>query len=92
MPKSIRPGASLFKEAKALAATGAIRFEANGIPAQVYLVEQLGEASIVDLRVGQNLVRARVDRRVRVREGETVHLAFNAEDVHVFDAGTRQRL
>ena len=71
---------------------GAIRFEANGIPAQVYLVEQLGEASIVDLHVGQTLVRTRVDRRVRVREGEAVHLAFNAEDVHVFDAGTRQRL
>ena len=71
---------------------GAIRLEAAGIAARVYLVEHLGEHAIVDLHVGQTLVRARMDRRVRVREGDTVHLAFNAEDVHVFDAGTRQRL
>jgi ABC-type sugar transport system ATPase subunit len=71
---------------------GAIRFEANGIPARVYLVEQLGESAIVDLHVGETLVRARVDRRVRAREGETVHLAFGADDIHVFDAATRQRL
>ena len=71
---------------------GAIRLEARGIPARVYLVEQLGENAILDLHVGETLVRARVDRRVRVREGETVRLAFDAEDVHAFDAGTRQRL
>ncbi|HEV8097444.1 MAG TPA: ABC transporter ATP-binding protein [Burkholderiales bacterium] len=71
---------------------GAIRLEASGIPAQVYLVEQLGENAIVDLHVGETLVRVRVDRRVRVREGDTVHLAFSTEDLHVFDAATRQRL
>jgi ABC-type sugar transport system ATPase subunit len=71
---------------------GAIRLEESGIPAQVYLIEQLGENAIVDLHVGETLVRARVDRRVRAREGATVRVAFNAEDVHVFDAGTRQRL
>jgi len=58
----------------------------------VYLVEQLGESAIVDLHVGETLVRARVDRRIRVREGETVNLAFGADDIHVFDAATRQRL
>jgi ABC-type sugar transport system ATPase subunit len=71
---------------------GAIRLEASGIPAQVYLVEQLGESAIVDLHVGETLVRARVDRRIRVREGETVNLAFGADDIHVFDAASRQRL
>ena len=71
---------------------GAIRLEAAGIAARVYLVEHLGEHAIVDLHVGDTLVRARVDRGVRVREGETVHLAFDAGDIHVFDAGTRRRL
>jgi len=71
---------------------GAIRLEQSGIPARVDLVEQLGESAIADLRVGDALVRARVDRRQRVREGDSVHLAFSAEDIHLFDAQTRQRL
>ena len=71
---------------------GAIRLESAGIPARVYLVEQLGESAIADLHVGETLVRARIDRRQRLREGDTVHLAFSAEDVHLFDTQTRQRL
>jgi ABC-type sugar transport system ATPase subunit len=71
---------------------GAIRLEQSGIPARVYLVEQLGESAIADLHVGDTLVRARIDRRQRLREGDTVHLAFSAEDVHLFDAQTRKRL
>jgi ABC-type sugar transport system ATPase subunit len=71
---------------------GAIRIGLHGIPARVYLVEQLGEHAIVDLQVGETLMRARVDRRVQVREGETIHLSFDPQDLHVFDAATRQRL
>jgi ABC-type sugar transport system ATPase subunit len=71
---------------------GAIRLESSGIPARVYLVEQLGESAIADLHVGDTLVRARIDRRQRLREGDTVHLAFNSADVHVFEASSRRRL
>ena len=71
---------------------GSIRFGTAGIEASVYLVEQLGESAIVDLHAGEILVRARVDRKLRFREGDAVHLEFSAEDVHVFDAETRQRL
>jgi ABC-type sugar transport system ATPase subunit len=49
-------------------------------------------STIADLHVGDTLVRARIDRRQRLREGDTVHLAFSAEDVHLFDAQTRKRL
>src|SRR3954447_10677974 len=68
---------------------GAIRLESSGIAARVDLVEQLGESAIADLRVGDTLVRARIDRRQRLREGDGVHLAFSAEDIHLFDAKTR---
>jgi ABC-type sugar transport system ATPase subunit len=70
---------------------GAIRLEASGIPARVYLVEQLGESAIADLHVGDILVRARIDRKQRLREGDTVHLTFSPEDMHLFDASTRER-
>ena len=71
---------------------GAIRLADAGIPARVYLVEQLGESAIADLHVGDPLVRARIDRRQRLREGDTVHLAFSAEDIHLFESKTRRRL
>jgi len=71
---------------------GAIRLEQAGISARVDLVEQLGESAIADLRVGDTLVRARIDRRQRLREGDNVHLAFSAEDIHLFDVKTRERL
>jgi multiple sugar transport system ATP-binding protein len=71
---------------------GAIRLGLQGIPARVDLVEQLGEHAIVDLQVADTLMRARVDRKVQLREGETTHLTFDAEDLHVFDAASKQRL
>jgi ABC-type sugar transport system ATPase subunit len=71
---------------------GAIRLADSGIPAKVYLVEQLGESAIADLHVGDSLVRARIDRRQRLREGDTVHLAFSPEDIHLFESKTRRRL
>jgi ABC-type sugar transport system ATPase subunit len=71
---------------------GAIRLEQSGIPARVYLVEQLGESAIADLHVGDTLVRARIDRKLRLNEGDTVHLAFSPEDIHVFDTATGRRL
>ena len=52
----------------------------------------LGESAIADLHVGDTLVRARFDRRQRLREGDAVHLAFNPEDIHLFDSQTRRRL
>jgi multiple sugar transport system ATP-binding protein len=71
---------------------GAIRLESSGMPARVDLVEQLGESAIADLRVGDTLVRARIDRRQRLREGDTVRLAFNVDDIHLFDATSSKRL
>jgi hypothetical protein len=38
------------------------------------------------------LVPARIDRRQRLREGNTVHLAFSSDEIHLFDAASRQRL
>jgi ABC-type sugar transport system ATPase subunit len=71
---------------------GALRVASSGIPARVELVEQLGEGAIVDLQAAGTTVRARMDSRVSLREGESVQLTFDARDVHLFDAQTRQRL
>jgi multiple sugar transport system ATP-binding protein len=51
----------------------------------VRLVEGLGGESLVAVEVGDQLVRALV-RRMAPREGETVGLAFDRAELHVFDA------
>ena len=70
----------------------AIRIVADGIPARVYLREILGEDTIVDLQVGEALVRMRAPGRIACQEGESVQIGFDAESLHLFDPQTRQRL
>src|SRR5581483_5465945 len=50
----------------------ALQLGESGIPAKVYLIENLGESSIVDLHVGEEIVKMRVDGRPAVHEGEDV--------------------
>ena len=69
-----------------------IEIGANGIPAQVDLLEQLGDSVIVDLMLGSSRVRAKLPERTRLAEGAHVHLRFDPADVHLFDPATRKRI
>ena len=70
---------------------GAIRIAASGIPARVYLVEDLGDATIVDVHVDEKLIKMRAGQRPDVREGDEIKLAFAAEAVHLFDPASGLR-
>jgi multiple sugar transport system ATP-binding protein len=71
---------------------GALRLAGDGLSARVYLVEPMGETTIVNVLVGDTLVKLRTERPGALREGDTVHVTFDAEDMHLFDAGTGQRV
>jgi ABC-type sugar transport system ATPase subunit len=71
---------------------GALSFAADGIPGRVDLVEDLGDSSIVNVAVGDRLVKVRTQHRPGVREGEAVHLHFDPTAVHVFDRDSGARL
>jgi ABC-type sugar transport system ATPase subunit len=64
---------------------GALEIGSRGIPGRVYLVEDLGEHSIVDVQVEQHLVKVRMQHRPELREGENVHLGFAESALHLFD-------
>jgi multiple sugar transport system ATP-binding protein len=67
-----------------------IGFTADGIPATVELAELLGDDMILDLRVGDTLVKARLMLNRRFSEGEAVRIAFEWNRLHLFDpAGPR---
>jgi multiple sugar transport system ATP-binding protein len=70
----------------------ALRLDGDGVPARVYLTEQLGESVIVDLHLGDNLVRARLPEKTRLAEGAEVRLGFDASEAHLFDAASGARL
>ncbi|HEY1326383.1 MAG TPA: ABC transporter ATP-binding protein [Casimicrobiaceae bacterium] len=69
----------------------AVRLADAGLPARIELVEDLGESAIVDLQVGEGIVKMRTDRRPSAREGEAVHIAFEPMAVHLFDPGSGAR-
>ena len=71
---------------------GALRLGAQGVPARVYLVEHLGDSTVVNLQVEDVLVRLRTDRPPQLAEGQVVRLSFDAADAHLFDETTGRRL
>jgi multiple sugar transport system ATP-binding protein len=70
----------------------ALRIAATGLPARVYLVEDLGDTTIVDLDVAGQVIKLRTEQRPNVREGDQVHVAMPADALHVFerDGGARR--
>jgi ABC-type sugar transport system ATPase subunit len=70
----------------------AVRIVADGIPATVELVEDLGDAAVLDLVVGGRSIRARVGDGPVPGEGETIFVTARAGDIHLFDASSRKRL
>jgi multiple sugar transport system ATP-binding protein len=71
---------------------GALRLGAEGVPARVYLVEHLGDSTIVNLHVDDVLVKLRTDRPPPLSEGQEVRLSFDPADAHLFDEATGRRI
>jgi multiple sugar transport system ATP-binding protein len=69
----------------------ALRLADTGLPARIYLVEDLGDSVIVDLQFGEAIVKMRTDRRPTAKEGDAVHLAWDPAAVHVFDPISGER-
>ncbi|HET7411403.1 MAG TPA: ABC transporter ATP-binding protein [Pararhizobium sp.] len=64
----------------------------DGIAAKLLLSENLGESMLLNLSVGDDLVKVRLPDVRRFTEGEILHLGFDPAHVHLFDPGTRRRI
>jgi multiple sugar transport system ATP-binding protein len=58
----------------------------------IYEVEPLGAFTIVDITVGDHVLRAQLAGQHAFELGEAVHLSFDAAKVHLFDGETGARL
>jgi ABC-type sugar transport system ATPase subunit len=71
---------------------GDVRIDGEGLPAAVYLTELLGETMIVNLRLGERLIKARLLDKRPFREGDEVRVTFNLPNVHLFDRTSGARI
>jgi multiple sugar transport system ATP-binding protein len=60
----------------------------DAVEAEVYVVEPLGSEIIVDLKLGDSLLRARRSADVTLNLGEKVWFSFKKDKLHIFDKKT----
>ncbi|WP_274631078.1 ABC transporter ATP-binding protein [Arvimicrobium flavum] len=71
---------------------GAVHVGASGRAATVEFVENLGDTAILELRLDDAPIRARISDGRPFVEGDKVAITVAPQDVHLFDAGTRKRI
>jgi multiple sugar transport system ATP-binding protein len=64
-------------------------FSGEGLlPAKVYVIEPLGDRTIVDMQIGQATVKAKVDPEFTASSGDRLGMRFDPARIHVFDQST----
>ncbi|WP_421996168.1 ABC transporter ATP-binding protein [Reyranella sp.] len=69
-----------------------LRLAAQGLPARIERVEDLGDSAIVSLRAADQLVKIKTDRPPDQPAGAAVALGFAPEAAHLFDPESGRRL
>jgi multiple sugar transport system ATP-binding protein len=68
------------------------RLSANAIPTTVFVVEKMGSKNIVDLKYGDEILRAKVSPSMQLAANETVYASFDAARIRLFDKATTRSL
>ncbi|RLE81795.1 MAG: sugar ABC transporter ATP-binding protein [Thermoprotei archaeon] len=63
----------------------------EGIPALIYVIEPLGRDLIINLKIGDLVLKA-VTPEIKVRMNEQVKIAFKKDKIHLFDKKTGKAL
>jgi multiple sugar transport system ATP-binding protein len=71
---------------------GDIAADGNGALAEVYVSELLGESTIVNLKIGADLVKMRVNGARPFRDGEQIRVRLDPDRLHFFEADTGKRI
>jgi len=64
----------------------------NSISTEVYAMEPLGSEAIVDLRLGDIIIKAVAPPTYRTRPGDTTWIIFNMDRIHVLDKKTEKAI
>lgn len=59
---------------------------------EIYVLEPIGESTIIEFSVGQARLRAKVSSSFNGKIGEAIFWSFDQADLHIFDKKTHQRI
>jgi len=76
----VRPGDILLYEKE----------ESNSIGAEIYAIEPLGSETIVDLTLGDELVKVVAPPKYRAMPGGKIWMTFNMDTIHILDKKTEK--
>lgn len=62
------------------------------VEGKVYVLEPLGSEIILDLKVGENLIKAKVPPDFKANIGDNIWLSFDINRIHFFDKKTEKNL
>lgn len=68
------------------------RPKTEGVEAEVYVVEPLGSQIILDLKIGENILKAISPPDVIAKIGDKLCLIFRKDKMHIFDAKTENTI
>lgn len=68
------------------------KLSTRDIPAEIYVVEPVGESTIVDLKIGNYIAKARAPPGFKAEIGDKVGATFAMDNMHIFDRKTSQLL
>jgi multiple sugar transport system ATP-binding protein/inositol-phosphate transport system ATP-binding protein len=69
-----------------------VRLSDGGLPGRVLLSENLGESMLLNVEIEGEIVKLRLPQVRHLAIGETVHLVFDRDHIHLFDPATRRRV
>jgi multiple sugar transport system ATP-binding protein len=64
----------------------------NSIRTSVFVVEKMGSKNIVDLKYGEEILRAKVSPTARLSLNQTVYATFDWERIRLFDKASTRSL
>jgi multiple sugar transport system ATP-binding protein len=71
---------------------GDIVADGQGLAAEIYVNEPLGETTIINLQMGTARVKMRVSGKSPFREGEQIRVRFDPDRLHVFERDSGRRV
>jgi ABC-type sugar transport system ATPase subunit len=86
--KLIKNYSTIFKNKKDLVVgirPNDISLGEDGIEAKVYLIEQLGDSSIINLHINKKIVKHKTGENLTLEEGEDVKVSLNPDKIYLFD-------
>jgi len=66
--------------------------EKGSVEAKVDIIELTGDEKIVDLEVGENIIKAVVARKFPIKIDDKVWLKFDLNRLHIFDKKTEKAI